>query len=232
MRITIYLFFAMTTLLLLAGCATQRTCGTQASVVGDSSAHDSLRDELLDLKQRDQDARAALVAAMETAERGPGGSFQFDEEGTRAMKGVNEIDTESSAFLEQMIDQYGWPTYDMVGKDAAHAAWLLAQHADQHPDLQQRILDLMEPLVAQGQASGSQFAMLTDRVLTGRGEPQVYATQFTYDEDGVLRPSPTIDWANIEQRRASVGLDTMAEYKKRMEESYHEEVSTEPIPIE
>ena len=232
MRATMFLLSFIMPLLILNGCASHRACGSHTSTVIEPAAWDTLRDELIDLKQRDQDARAALVAAMETAERGPGGSFQFDEEGTRAMEGVHEIDAESSAFLQDMIEQHGWPTYDMVGKDAAHAAWLLAQHADQHPELQQRILDLMEPLVEQGQAAGSQFAMLTDRVLTGRGEPQVYATQFTYDEEGVLRPSPTIDWENIEQRRASVGLDTMAEYKKRMEESYHDEVSTEPIPIE
>lgn len=232
MRTVFICTFSLALPLSLTGCTTTSECTPQLHAQLDPSYYDTLRDQLLDLEARDQDARAALIAAMETAERGPGGSFKFDEAGTIALQDVGDIDAESSAFLEDMIEKHGWPTYDMVGKDAAHAAWLLAQHADQHPELQQRILDLMEPLVEQGQAAGSQFAMLTDRVLTGRGEPQVYATQFAYDEEGVLRPSPTIDWENIEQRRASVGLDTMAEYKKRMEESYHDEVSTEPIPIE
>lgn len=218
----------------LAGCSSTHERADSLPPSQSSSGHDysTLRAQLLDLRERDQSARSAFVAAMQSAERGEGGEIRFDEAGTEAMKAMNAIDAESSAFLERMIEHHGWPTVDMVGKDGAGAAWLLAQHADAKPELQQRVLELMEPLVKQGQAEGRLFAMLTDRVLSGRGEPQVYGTQFTNDDEGVLRPSPTIDWANIDERRARVGLEPIAEYAKRVGESYNEPFSTEPMPIE
>jgi hypothetical protein len=214
------------------GCASPQHTPDAQCIVDSKQQYDDLRQQLIDLKDRDQEIRAAVVAAMQTAERGEGGSIRFDEEGTKAMQAMSAIDAESSAFLEEMIAEYGWPTIDMVGKDGAYAAWLLAQHADAKPELQQRALDLMEPLVEQGQAEGRLFAMLTDRVLSGRGEPQVYGTQFTNDDEGILRPSPTIDWEHIDERRARVGLEPIAEYAKRLGESYNEPVSTEPMPIE
>lgn len=219
----------------LVGCAsTPTTQGHHASVTQGDPGPDygELRARLLDLESRDQDARTALVAAMQTAQRGDDGSIRFDEEGTKAMKAMNAIDAESSVFLEQMIGAHGWPTIDMIGKEGAHAAWLLAQHADASPALQQRVLDLMEPLVDQGQVDGHLFAMLTDRVLSGRGEPQVYGTQFITDEEGVLRPAPTIDWKSIDERRARVGLIPIADYAESLRKSYNEPTSTEPMPIE
>ena len=32
--------------------------------------------------------------------------------------------------LKEVVEEHGWPTHDLVGEDAASAAWLVAQHAD------------------------------------------------------------------------------------------------------
>lgn len=219
---------------ILVGCASSIHHEKPGMIVSADQTHDytQLRARLLDLKERDQEARAAVVAAMQIATRGEDGSIRFDGDGAEAMRAMNEIDAESSDFLEAMIETHGWPTIDMVGEDGAHAAWLLAQHADARPELQQRVLGLMEPLVAQEQASGKDFALLTDRVLSAQGKPQVYGTQFTSDEDGVFRPKATIDWDRVDERRAEVGLVPMAFYADVMRESYQQEVRLIPLPIE
>jgi hypothetical protein len=41
----------------------------------------------------------------------------------------------------------------LVGEDGAHAAWLLAQHADRDPAFQRRCLDLLTQAVAGREAS-------------------------------------------------------------------------------
>jgi len=46
--------------------------------------------------------------------------------------------------LGEIMDEYGWPTADLVGEEAARAAWLIAQHADRQLDIQRRALRLME----------------------------------------------------------------------------------------
>ena len=62
----------------------------------------------------------------------------------------------------------------MVGKDGAHAAWLLAQHADRDPAFQRRRLDLVTQAAARGQASPTELAYLTDRGLLAEGKSQEY----------------------------------------------------------
>lgn len=222
---------------LLGGCASTPVTTTSAAKTArphpgtenmPEVRNPMLRGQLMELHERDQQARAAVVEAMRNAER-VGGAIRFDEKGTAAMHAMTAIDAESSAFLKDMIDEHGWPTYDMVGEDGAKAAWLLAQHADAQPELQQRVLGLMEPLIKQEQASGALYAMLTDRVLTGKGEKQVYGTQFGDDNDGVLRPLPTIEWDTVDDRRAAVGLAPIAEYAASLGETYGQHADTTPM---
>lgn len=190
--------------------------------------HPELRRELFDLRARDQEARGKMVAAMQRATRTEDGRIQFVGEDAKSLEAVGAIDAESTAFLKAMVAQHGWPTYDMVGEDGARAAWLLAQHADADPSFQGRVLELMEPLVQEGQAPADAFALLTDRVLLARGEPQIYGTQFGGGADGITRPRPTADWSGVDARRASVGLEPTADYAERIKASYGGEVSLEP----
>lgn len=80
--------------------------------------------------------------------------------------------------LKEIINRYGWPTHNLVGEQAANAAWLLAQHSDHFPSFQKRCLKLLKKAVMKNQASKEDLAYLTDRVLVRRGKKQVYGTQF------------------------------------------------------
>ncbi len=220
---------------LLTACTTPNTAEKPTStteVQPTAPTHPELRQALLDLRERDQAARKAMVELISKQEPQPGGGFTVSGNDAKILRAVREIDAESTAFLKATIADHGWPTFAMVGQDGASAAWILAQHADADPDFQAKVLELMKPLVDQGQAHPHDFALLTDRVLRAKGEPQLYATQFTADDNGVQRPAPTRDWDTIDQRRASVGLPTMAEYAESMRETYGGEVSTEPMPLD
>jgi hypothetical protein len=190
----------------------------------------ALAKALLDLGERDQAARGALVEAMQHAETTPNGGFIFGEDGKAAMKAVNEIDAESTMFLRTMVAAGGWPSFANVGKEAAHTAWLLVQHADADPDLQARVLVLMAPLVEAGQASPVDFGYLTDRVRCARREPQLFGTQFGTDAAGVSRPFPIEDVESVDERRAELGLESLADYAAELAEAYGSEAS--PIPLD
>lgn len=60
--------------------------------------------------------------------------------------------------LGEIMDEYGWPTAEMVGEEAARAAWLIAQHADRQLDVQRRALHLMQHPVSAGSASQRELA--------------------------------------------------------------------------
>ena len=133
-----------------------------------------------------------------------------------AKERLRAVDTENTARLKELIAQKGWPGKTLVGKRAANAAWLLVQHADLDPAFQKQCLPLLEKAVAAGEAEGAQLAYLTDRVLVAEKKPQRYGSQF-HEVDGKLVPQPIEDEARVDERRAAVGLGTLAEYAAQME---------------
>jgi hypothetical protein len=179
-----------------------------------------LRRELLERVAVDQKARNAIVAW--TKAHGP-----FDPSRATAVESAAwdkltaamiEIDRANTRWLKDVAEQHGWPTESLVGADGANAAWLLVQHADLAPDFQRRCLDLMTRLPAR-EVSRKNVAYLTDRVLVAEGKPQRYGTQF-HVVDGQPRPRPLEDPANVDRRRAAVGLAPLAEYAKTIEKNY------------
>jgi len=238
LAVTMHLPITVIMLGLLTGCASTPPPadtparvpvdhGPQAPATGPIRA--DLRAALLDLSERDQAARRTLIELMADAEPAPGGGVMLDAEQGSAMQAMMAIDAESTAFLKETIVSHGWPTVTMVGPDGAGAAWLLAQHADADPALQAEVLELMRPLVDRGEADPKNFALLTDRVLTGRGEPQMYGTQFSDDGQGVMRPLPIADPRAVDERRATVGLPSLAEYAAQLSEAYGQPASPEPL---
>jgi hypothetical protein len=100
-----------------------------------------------------------------------------------------------------------------VGEEGATAAWLFAQHADRHPDLQRKFLDLLRDAVAAGEATARHLAYLEDRVRVAQGRPQLYGTQFTQVVlQARYEPMPIEDPDYVDERRAAVGLGPLAEY--------------------
>ncbi|MFD0274353.1 DUF6624 domain-containing protein [Kitasatospora sp. NPDC127111] len=114
--------------------------------------------------------------------------------------------------LSAIMDAHGWPTAELVGEDAARAAWLIAQHADRQLDVQRRALRLMEQAVADGAASPRDLAFLRDRTLVNEGRKQIYGTQIAAVKDGAPIPWPCEEPERVDERRAEVGIPPFTEY--------------------
>jgi len=168
-------------------------------------AQPALRDELLAMMDADQGARDKLIKS----------DFK-DEEALAEMKA---LDGRHTARLKQIVDAWGWPTSSLVGEKAAHAAWLLVQHADADPAFQRRCLDLMAKLPA-AEVSGKDVAYLSDRVLLAEGKPQRFGTQFEKDAAGKWVPKKLEDPEHVDARRREVGLMPLADYARMMAETY------------
>jgi hypothetical protein len=114
--------------------------------------------------------------------------------------------------LAEILSGSGWPAADVVGAEAARAAWLVALHADQRLDLQRRAVTLMSAEVDAGRAPASQLALLSDRMLVNSGQPQRYGTQIAGVTGDVPVPWPCEDPDGLDGRRAAVGLEPWAAY--------------------
>ena len=157
-----------------------------------------LRAELLRRAERDQAARGLPEPDWET---------------------IAPVDADNLAWLREVVAQVGWPGRSMVGEDGAHAAWLLAQHADRDPAFQRRCLDLITEAAAGDEVSKTELAYLTDRVLLAEGQAQEYGTQVMGREEGWV-PRRLRDPETVDERRAAMSLGPLGEYIAIMEETF------------
>lgn len=184
-----------------------------------------LRKELLRRVKADQQVREAVFEWMkkEKLDTTGEGAANFERslnktqlaEFKKLAEASERTDKENTEWLGKIVDKHGWPTRTLVGKDGANAAWLLVQHADLSPQFQRKCLDLMAK-AGDDEVSKKDRAYLTDRVLLAEGKKQLYGTQFVF-EGGKCKPRPLEDEANVDTRRAEVGLGPLAEYLKESE---------------
>jgi DNA-directed RNA polymerase subunit RPC12/RpoP len=139
--------------------------------------------------------------------------------GIRAAAHITDVDAANTSWLKDVVDAVGWPGRSLVGDEGAHIAWLLAQHADHDRAFQRRCLELLKRSAAEGEASSCDLAYLTDRVLLAYNEPQIYGTQLTA-QNGQLVPRRLRDPGTVDERRATLGLETLNAYLHRTLETF------------
>ncbi len=182
--------------------------GSSASVI----RHLALRRELLEMERVDQAVRNELIQA--------GAATPNLELQSR----MSAIDARNTARLQAIVAEHGWPGADLVGTDGAGGAFLILQHAAQ--DVQKALFPHVEAGYRAGSVPGGRYALLLDRILVGDGRPQVYGTQAgPFDEwiDGEPAFAPIEDAANVDARRAEVGLMPLAEYREILKRLYFPE---------
>ncbi len=176
---------------LISGCSTDRL-------------DEALRDELFARELKDQAVRDTLVQFMQQGEE-PDSALQLR---------MLAVDSANTNWLEQVIAERGWPGHSVVGEDAAHSAYLIAQHSPD-PEFQKEVLRLLEAAYEVGVATGGEVAYLTDRVAIQEDRPQLYGTQFTILDGGGMELYPIEDSANVDARRAAVGLPSLNDYLRQ-----------------
>ncbi|MDP4237836.1 MAG: hypothetical protein Q8904_00005, partial [Bacteroidota bacterium] len=99
--------------------------------------------ELFHIKERDQYAR--------------GYGLKYPDKSTMNIDSLNLIR------VEEIIKEYGWPTYSMVGKEAADGAFLVIQHST--TAIQKKYLNQLLDAAKNKQASSESVALLQDRIM-------------------------------------------------------------------
>ena len=167
----------------------------------------TLRLELLSMKDRDQAIRNDFISKMST--------HRTD---SVLLAKMIAIDTANTQRIKEIIHQFGWPGRTFVGQDGAQAVFLIVQHS---PDtlFQRSCLPLLQNAFKAGEASGQDLALLTDRVLVREGKPQLYGSQARFVNDKLIL-DPIEDEANVDKRRASLGLPPLSEYLEMLKQVY------------
>ncbi len=129
------------------------------------------------------------------------------------------VDRNNTSKMREIVTQIGWPTISKVGSEASSSAWLLVQHADKDIDFQKHCLALMN-LAPKGDIDPGDIAYLEDRVQVNCHQPQTYGTQFE-EIDGRQVVREIYIPEDVDLRRQQMGLGTLEEGIKEMQEKYH-----------
>jgi hypothetical protein len=125
-----------------------------------------------------------------------------------------EIIKENFGQMQQLIKQYGWPTYSTVGKLAADAPLLVINHHE-NPEIRKQFLPQIKKACMDKEGSCMEYAKIQDRILVEENKPQLYGMQFRYNAARKLEPFPIKDPESVDQRRKAIGLEPLKDYLKR-----------------
>lgn len=184
----------------LLACLLAAACGSPGPRRPEDPAY---RTELLERLARDQAIRDTLILSIQDS----------GAPSVPVIQRMMAIDSQNLLWFRSRLERDGWPAVAQVDTDGISAAFLLVQHADADPDFQERMLPQLEDAYRRGEVSGQDVALLTDRVAKARGRPQRYGTQTTI-VDGRAVIDPIEDSGGVDDRRAALGLPTLATYKR------------------
>lgn len=135
---------------------------------------------------------------------------------------MRKTDSLNYFIINRIFKKHGFPNYDLVGENGSNNFWLLIQHQDNHPEFQQEVLARMKVEADKGKASLINYAYLTDRVNVNTGQLQVYGTQMKLNASQTsFEPQPVIEPEKLNERRKSIGLESIESYINLMNSRYH-----------
>lgn len=178
----------------------------------------SIAREIIELKNADLALRDKLVQSGQLS----GG---YNEE-------MKELHNRNANALNNIIDTIGYPTLDKVGKEASEATWLVIQHSIGQPQFMKKCAELLLTAVNENKADPKNLAYLTDRIAVFEGKPQLYGTQFDWDENGNLNPNLFDDLTKVNERRKSIGLNTLEAQTKIIRRHAKSENESPPTDFE
>jgi hypothetical protein len=128
----------------------------------------------------------------------------------------DSVFTDNKTRLKIIFKEFGYPGFDLVGKTGELDFWLIVQHCDNEPEFQKLVLKELKKQVDKKNADPYNFCFLTDRVNINLGKKQIYGTQVTYNSLEQAIPINLYDSANVNLRRAKIGIESLEVYLNKL----------------
>lgn len=161
-------------------------------------------EELVRMAQIDQRARDPLAAldfsTLPPDQRSAAQAAIWEE--------IGKVDRRNQTRLLELVPADGW--FTSYGERPAAAAFLIVQHSN--VELWRRFVPMLEPLAREGKVDGQDYALMYDRLQLAEGRPQRYGSQMTC-RDGRWVVNTLEDPANVDARRAEMGMGPLADYE-------------------
>jgi len=174
-------------------------------------AEAKLEKDLIEKLHSIEDADQLYRAEVETIRDSLGATT---DEYSAALRKMQEADSLNLITVREILDTRGWLGPEVIGQSGSTALFLVIQHADLAT--QEFYLPMLREAVELGDAHPVHLAYLEDRVRLRKGERQVYGSQiWTLPDDDTYVVAPLEDPMQVDERRVTLRLPTMASYARR-----------------
>ena len=138
------------------------------------------------------------------------------KDGLRAFNELYALqDSLNQLEAKRVLADYGWPAVSQVGEKANEALFTIVRRGPL--EMQEMSLPPLKKSVEAGGAKAEYQAILEDLILVQKGEKQKYGTYLNVDSStGKKSLSPVDDKAEVETRRAELGLEPLVDYLQKM----------------
>lgn len=137
--------------------------------------------------------------------------------GLKNMKLVSSsVDSINIVKVVKIINQYGWPTFSMVGITSATGAFLVIQHSP--IQIQLKYLPQLMEAAKQNEAKKEWLALLIDRISIRKNGVQIFGTQVFQVSDSVTGQLgkysffPIMDESKVDSLRMAFDMLPLKEY--------------------
>jgi len=178
----------------------------------------AIAQQIIELKNQDLALRDQLIQAKQLSDG-------YNEE-------MAKLHNHNAQQLDKIIDTIGYPTIDKVGQAGSEAAWLIIQHSIGQPAFMKKCAKLLADAVAENKANPISLAYLTDRIAVFEGKPQLYGTQFDWNEKGEMSPQAFDDLDKVNERRQDMGLNSLEAQTQIMRAQAKVENQTPPVDFD
>jgi len=117
---------------------------------------------------------------------------------------ITSFDKSSLIKVIDIVDEYGWLGISQIENMANQALYLTIQHA-QSNEVRIKYFPLLKASAEKGDSNLADMATMHDRILVGKGESQLYGTQYKLI-NGKNEFFPIEEIKYINKRRRKVGL--------------------------
>ena len=152
---------------------------------------------------------------------GQSGTKEYAE----AYKSMMKTDSVNYVEVKQILNQYGFPGYTMVGKNSSHNFWIMAQFYEKDLALQNIAVTLMKKEVDAQNAAEDDYAFIVDKYLDATGDQQIYGTLIKLnDEHTSFEVKPVKDPEKLDELRKHANLPPLSDTIKQANERFQKSI--------
>jgi len=135
-----------------------------------------------------------------------------EEEYMRVEETRDLVYAKNAKRAEEILDQYGYPDENLVGRKSSKNFYTLIMHATEFPDIKAKAIEKFRERLTTEQEQIDAYANMVDQAALEQKKPVVYGNLVQYKSNGQAFVQHLQDSAQVDTRRTAIGLDSLEHY--------------------